>query len=400
MNMKTKEKVLSVLTITLVILLVTSCSNLLEDLQNAKKFYTINFNANGGTGTMTALKIAEEKVTVLPENKLTRSGYSFSGWALTVGATTVSYPNKANFIMPSNDVTLYAVWKKSGKSITSFKIDEYTGVITGTEIKVVVPYGTDKTVLKATFEASDKATVKIGITNQVSGTTVNNFTNPITYVVNAEDGTSQNYIVTVSYDAAYKITFDKNATDVTGTMEQIILGKNTSIELPKNTFTRTGYIYLGWSTDKTATEATYTDESSFAIGESDVTLYAVWQAGSGIAYKVEHYLQNIACSDYEKVADDTQNLQGVTGTNATYNAKIYVGFTYDSSKTEINGTTQTNGTINADGSTVIKLYYTRNEITLTFNLNGGSGNQSISGKYGSSVVPPINPTKTGYTFTS
>ncbi len=40
-----------------------------------------------------------------------------------------------------------------------------------------------------------------------------------------------------------------------------------------------GYIFLGWSTDRNATEPMYTEDGTktFTIGENDVTLYAVWR---------------------------------------------------------------------------------------------------------------------------
>ena len=45
---------------------------------------------------------------------------------------------------------------------------------------------------------------------------------------------------------------------------------------------RSGYAFLGWSTDRYATEPDFTENgvNTFTIGSSDVTLYAVWQEGS------------------------------------------------------------------------------------------------------------------------
>jgi hypothetical protein len=65
-------------------------------------------------------------------------------------------------------------------------------------ISISVPYGTPLTALVATFTASPLATVKIGSTVQVSGTTINNFTNPLIYEVVAEDLSVKQYTVTVS----------------------------------------------------------------------------------------------------------------------------------------------------------------------------------------------------------
>jgi len=63
-----------------------------------------------------------------------------------------------------------------------------------------VPSGTNVTSLAATFTTSaGVSSVKVGAVSQVSGTTANNFTNPVTYVVTAQDGvTTKNWVVTVT----------------------------------------------------------------------------------------------------------------------------------------------------------------------------------------------------------
>ena len=46
--------------------------------------------------------------------------------------------------------------------------------------------------------------------------------------------------------------------------------------LDKNTLVKTGYNFIGWSLDKTATQATYQANDTFTIN-TDVILYAIWQ---------------------------------------------------------------------------------------------------------------------------
>ncbi len=55
--------------------------------------------------------------------------------------------------------------------------------------------------------------------------------------------------------------------------------KGVSSTLTETSPTRTGYSFLGWSTDSSATSATYSPGSS-VVFSSDTTLYAVWQADS------------------------------------------------------------------------------------------------------------------------
>jgi hypothetical protein len=89
----------------------------------------------------------------------------------------------------------------SAKDITAFSFASLsaTGSIDQSShtISVGVPYGTTLTNLIATFTTTGDS-VKIGATNQASGTTPNNFTGPLIYRVVAGDGTFQDYTVTVN----------------------------------------------------------------------------------------------------------------------------------------------------------------------------------------------------------
>jgi len=86
--------------------------------------------------------------------------------------------------------------------ILSFSFPEQTAsaVINSTNktVDIQVANGTILTNLVASFTLSAGATAYIGGTLQQSGVTVNDFTNPVTYTVTAEDGTAQVWTVTVT----------------------------------------------------------------------------------------------------------------------------------------------------------------------------------------------------------
>lgn len=85
--------------------------------------------------------------------------------------------------------------------ISDFSFEKASSVVIDQDdrtITIVVPYGTDVTALKAKFTASPFTTVTVGGTAQTSDATANNFTNPVTYSVKANDGTTVNYLVTVN----------------------------------------------------------------------------------------------------------------------------------------------------------------------------------------------------------
>jgi hypothetical protein len=89
----------------------------------------------------------------------------------------------------------------SDKAITaySFTSPAATGTIdeTAKTIAVAVPFGTSPNGLVATFTTTG-ASVKVGTTAQVSGTTPNNFGNDVVYTVTAADASTVNYTVTVT----------------------------------------------------------------------------------------------------------------------------------------------------------------------------------------------------------
>ena len=90
----------------------------------------------------------------------------------------------------------------TSKSITTFSFknyEPYAAAIDDAAGKIVVglPHNTPVTGLIAQFSTTG-ANVAVGSVSQVSGTTANDFTNPVTYVVVAADGSTKNYVVTVT----------------------------------------------------------------------------------------------------------------------------------------------------------------------------------------------------------
>ena len=85
------------------------------------------------------------------------------------------------------------------KAITAYSFAAATGTIdeTAKTISVTVPSGTNLTAMVATFTTTGTG-VSVGTTAQVSGTTANNFTSPVQYIVTAADGSTATYTVTVT----------------------------------------------------------------------------------------------------------------------------------------------------------------------------------------------------------
>lgn len=150
----------------------------------------------------------------------------------------------------------------------------------------------------------------------------------------------------------------------------------------------TGWIFDGW----------YDGETKAISGEyvitKDVTLVAKWSPAT-VTYTVEHCQKNIENDEYTFLVI-TEQLSGKTEELTAALAKDYPGFTAQNI---------TQSKIAADGSTVVKVYYDRKIINLTFNLDGGNidGNLEdvvVSGKYGAEIPLPVikEPLKENFKF--
>ncbi len=189
------------------------------------------------------------------------SSFSTSGNSVVVssvsqtsGTTENDFSNNVTYRVVAADGTTkeyivsISVASGTSKDFTSFSFTSsantglstnYTAIISGTAIAVSVPTSAGLSSLKATF-TTDGASVAVGGTSQSTGSTVNNFTNVVTYTVTALDSSTQNYTVTVTGLAgtkaisAFSFTTAKNsglASNVTAS----ISGTNITATFPYGT---------------------------------------------------------------------------------------------------------------------------------------------------------------------
>lgn len=91
----------------------------------------------------------------------------------------------------------------SARDITSFNLGAAAGTINESSLSVTVASDTDVTAIAASF-ATTADVVKIGDTLLESGVTPGDFTDPVTLTVYAEDGSSKDYVVTVTLPDAFE----------------------------------------------------------------------------------------------------------------------------------------------------------------------------------------------------
>jgi len=226
--------------------------------------YDITFNANGGTGTITA----QEFETGIPETltlntTITRTGYMFSGWSTTTTGA-VEYANGASYTIGSDDVTLYAVWTAEHNDV-SFNANGGTGTITAQDFTYGVAQNLtlNTTITRTGYAFSGWSTTTTGSVEYADGAS---------YTIGSDDVT----LYAVWTAEHNDVTFNANGGTGTITAQDFTYGVAENLTL-NTTITRDGCEFLGWSTTTTGS-VEYADGASYTIGSDDVTLYAVWQA--------------------------------------------------------------------------------------------------------------------------
>lgn len=148
-----------------------------------------------------------------------------------------------------------------------------------------------------------------------------------------------------------------------------------------------GYVFDGWYKDSAyQTKAeTLTAMPSFSDSSKGMTLYAKWRPAEDTKYTVERYQEQLG-GGY--VNTESEKLTGTTESEAAVPVKEYPGFHEKSAEKK---------TIAPDGSTVVKVYYDRNEYTVMFNLDNGTENVVQTYKHGADLHAPT-PSRSGYTF--
>ena len=294
--------------------------------------YTINFDSDGGTTVSSKTATYDSKIGTLTNP--TKTGYNFAGWYLETESITSESVYKY-----AKDITLKAKWTEATN--TKYTVNYYLQTLDKKYDKatesVVYTGTTNKTVDAALktyegFVTPSKQTVKIladgsakvdyyYVRKELKVTFVNGDTKKeVTYLYGKENqaftnngfsktgytltgysntnGGSKNYEVTnavtgefidthypsktvyVVFTAnTYKVVFNNNGGS--GSMDTITCTYDKDCTLTKNTFTKTGYTFAGWSkTSDGEIEYTNNETVKNLATSGNITLYAKWTANT------------------------------------------------------------------------------------------------------------------------
>ena len=165
----------------------------LLDLAN----FTINSFPPGTTRSEVSYEGADTATITLAFDE-TDFDVDISNFSITISAVEIT--GSVNLI--SNEISIIATVESSESNILTYSFLKQTGAATINDVNhtvdIEVAYGTNITTLVAYFSVSDMATITVSSIPQESGITSNNFTNPVIYTVIAENGATQDWLVTVT----------------------------------------------------------------------------------------------------------------------------------------------------------------------------------------------------------
>jgi len=203
------------------------------------------------------------------------------------------------------------------------------------------------------------------------------------------------FSVTVSDRVSTNYTITYNANGGTGTPSSQTKAEGDSITLSSIKPTRTGYEFLGWSTSRTATyaDSNYTPGSKYD-GNDDLTLYAVWKEKE-YTIKFDSNGGYNPPSIQKKIYGKTITLSSDKPTKTGYE---FLGWSTD--KYSENVDYNSGDTYKKEEDVTLYAVWKKEEYTVTYNVNGGSGSiQSQKKLYDTNLtLSLVKPTKTGSEF--
>lgn len=287
---------LGVLFVSVLALVFLACGGSGGGGTNPPSTYTVTYDANGSTSgsvpTDSGNYQQNQTVTVLGNtDNLARTNFSFAGWNTQANGTGTTYTQGQTFAMGAANITLYALWTANPTYTVTYSSNGSTG-----------------------------GSVPEDSTNYEQGQTVT------------------------------------------------VLGNTGGL-------TRTNYTFAGWNIQANGAGTTYTQGQTFAMGSSNITLYATWTANP--TYTVTYSSNGSTGGSVPTDSTNYEQGQTVTVLGNTGNlVRAYSSFSGWNTRADGTGTTYTQGQTFAMGSSNVTLYarWTANPTyTVTYSSNLGSG---------------------------
>ena len=264
-----------------------------------------------------------------------KAGYAFQGWEEEVPST-----------MPAQNITLTAKWSENDADYTA-----YNAAVAAAQAKKA------ETDYDKTYTAESRAALDAALAEKVSGKKYSEQSVVDAAAKAINDAVASLEVMT--YNATFYVDGAEYRVVPTKVGEQIIAPENP---------TKEGFVFTGW------------DKEVGVMGTEDVSFNAQFSAGE-VSYKVETYVMDV---NGAYGAADVKVVPATTGAAVSVDPEAREGFT-------VAADSVLSGTVAADGSLVLKVYYSRNQYKLTVD-----GAESMV--YYGAELNIAEPTKDHYTF--
>ena len=332
--------------------------------------YTINFDANGATGTMDSIEVETGKNFKLPKNEFIKDYYELKEWNTKADGTGTSYSDLAE-ISAMNDkesITLYAIWWGEERIVT---FDANGGTVSPDRktVRIGQNYGDLPIPIKEGFGFDGWHNLKGGLYvdafAKLSGfeLTASWVEDAYTIIYDANGGTIQS-----DYTNEYNVYLISDALATTNAKN------NKEKELYKNIYEKTGYKFKEWNTKADGTGISYSENQTIKLSNVDddtLRLYAIWEKQ---AYSVTFDANEGTFADNKAtlVIENWEDSKLDSIEKPTREGYAFKGFfTEKTGGTSLENYIATSG-INQDGL-VFYAQWEKEKYTLKFNANGATG---------------------------
>jgi len=335
--------------------------------------HTVSYHGNGNTGgfapnDQNSPYNSGSTVTVLGNTGgLIKVGYRFLGWNTNSSATSTQYVAGNTFNISAN-ITLYAVWKQT------FTLTYHGNGATGGSVPndSSNPYDTGSTV-----------TVLGNIGNLVKnnhtflGWSTNSNASSAQYTQGSTFTISQNTILYAVWqpNPTYSLTYQGNGntggsapSDSNSPYQN---GSTVTVLGNTGNLVKTGYRFLGWNTNSSATTPQYTAGNTFTIN-ANTTLYAIWKQIFTVTYNDNGAISGTAPNDGSSPYDtgSTVTVLGNTG-NLVKTGYTFLGWATSNSASSAQYTAGNTFTI-TQNTTLYAVWQAIPKYTITYDGNGAT----------------------------
>lgn len=243
---------------------------------------TLEFNPNGGTGSMETLIASSDNnyyVTIPLSTTFTKAGFVCDGWADSADADEVQYSFGQRIQLTASKV-IYAVWvpvSESNKYTLTFVSD-----ITAKNMPSdITNEDGNKTFTIPRVKPESEGMVFIGWTLVQGGTVPTHYMGDS---FTATGPTSKLYAVWQKGTGTWTVTFDPNGgTGEPKPLSMVVTGESWTFTIPDvKPPILSGYTFMGWSENPDITDKMNLPRmgSQYTSYKDDLTLYAIWEKGT------------------------------------------------------------------------------------------------------------------------